>query len=75
MRAGPRSAADRGPGQFMSPNACAVVEVLMAKGFDARWRFHRNGSPRFAPGRRPAMRRIFFPLKRAICPKKIGQGK
>jgi hypothetical protein len=47
MRAGPRSAADRGLWQFMSPNACAVAEVLMANGFDARWRFNRNGSPPF----------------------------
>jgi hypothetical protein len=38
----------------MSPNACAVAQFLMAKGFDARWRFHRNGSPRFAPRPAPA---------------------
>ena len=38
----------------MSPNACAVAEVLIAKGFDACWRFNRDGSLRFGrPGRRP----------------------
>ncbi len=26
---------------------CAVAEVLIAKGFDARWRFNRDGSLRF----------------------------
>ena len=39
MSADPRPAADCRLGQFMSPNACAVAEVLIAKGFDARWRF------------------------------------
>jgi hypothetical protein len=53
MSADPRPAADRGLGQFMSPNACAVAEILIAKGFDARWRFNRDGSPRLtATGRR-----------------------
>jgi len=54
MSADPRPAADRGLGQFMSPNACAVAEILIAKGFDARWRFNRDGSPRFGRlGRHP----------------------
>jgi len=54
MSADPRPAADHELGQFMSPNACAVAEVLIAKGIDARWRFNLNGSPRFGRlGRRP----------------------
>ena len=54
MSADPRPAADRARGQFMSSNARAVAEVLLARGFDVRWRFNRDGSPRFRVAGGPA---------------------
>ena len=39
------------------PGARAAAEALIAKGFDARWRFNRDGSPRFRVAGGPARAR------------------